>query len=315
MATREERIAEAQQVLGDLGLPQKQQNELAALVLLASCSLRPKAKWAAVASSSVRPHEILAFINQHYGKGYAENTRETVRKDVLHQFVAAALLVRNEDQPGRPTNSPNTNYRLSPLAVDTLRAFRTGAWGAAVERFLESAPSLGERYRRPRETAHISFALPDGHQYLLSPGRHNELQKAIVEQFLPTFVPDARVLYIGDTDRKGLLRDDDALRDLNLDVTDHNKLPDVILYSPSRALLVLIEAVTSRGPVSPKRWEELEAMLGDSADERAYVSAFATLKDFKAFIADIAWETEVWIAEIPGHMIHYNGEKFLGPQH
>ncbi|MFS2517149.1 MULTISPECIES: BsuBI/PstI family type II restriction endonuclease [Parabacteroides] len=31
-------------------------------------------------------------------------------------------------------------------------------------------------------------------------------------------------------------------------------------------------------------------------------------------MADIAWETEVWIAENPGHMIHFNGDRFIGPR-
>ena len=28
----------------------------------------------------------------------------------------------------------------------------------------------------------------------------------------------------------------------------------------------------------------------------------------------INWDTEVWIAELPEHMIHLNGDQFMGPR-
>ena len=153
----------------------------------------------------------------------------------------------------------------------------------------------------------------DGSIIFLSPGIHNKLQVAVVEEFGPRFAPGANLLYIGDTAEKHVVFDAHELSKLNVPVTEHDKLPDIILYWPERNWLFLIEAVTSHGPVSPKRHHEIEAMLKGCPAERVYVTAFLDPKAFRKYAGFIAWETEVWIAETPEHMIHFNGPKFLGP--
>ncbi|MBV8310580.1 MAG: hypothetical protein JO344_09370, partial [Planctomycetaceae bacterium] len=44
-------------------------------------------------------------------------------------------------------------------------------------------------------------------------------------------------------------------------ITEHDELPDIVLYDPQKQWLFMIEAVTSHGPVSPKRHREIEAFL------------------------------------------------------
>jgi len=107
--------------------------------------------------------------------------------------------------------------------------------------------------------------------------------------------------------------DTETLAALRIAVTEHDKLPDVILYDAQRRWLFLMEAVTSHGPVNPKRHAEIERMLAECPAERVYVTAFLDRSDFRRYAADIAWETEVWIAESPDHMVHFNGPRFLGP--
>ena len=155
--------------------------------------------------------------------------------------------------------------------------------------------------------------MADGSTIFLSPGTHNQLQAAVVEEFGPRFAPGADLLYVGDTAVKQVIFDAAGLAKLNVPVTQHDKLPDLILYWPERNWLFLVEAVTSHGPVSPKRHHEIDAMLQHCPAERVYVTAFLDRKAFRRYAADIAWETEVWIAESPEHMIHFNGPKFLGP--
>ena len=96
-------------------------------------------------------------------------------------------------------------------------------------------------------------------------------------------------------------------------MTFHDKLPDVVLYWREKNWLVLVEAVTSHGPVSPKRYAEIEGMLSSCTADRVYITAFLDSKGFRKYAGDIAWETEVWMASDPDHMIHFNGPKFLGP--
>ncbi len=105
----------------------------------------------------------------------------------------------------------------------------------------------------------------------------------------------------------------DHLKQLNIPEMNHEKLPDVVLYDEKKNWLFLIEAVTTHGPVSPKRHAELEVALRRCSAGRVYVTAFMDFSTFKKYASDIVWESEVWIAEFPSHMIHFNGDKFLGP--
>jgi len=155
--------------------------------------------------------------------------------------------------------------------------------------------------------------LPSGEVLKLSPGEHNVLQAAIITEFAPRFAPGSLLLYLGDTAQKHLHVDQRVLDLLKIPVTKHDKLPDVVLHLPTKNWLFLIEAVTSHGPVSPKRKRELEAVLESCPIPRVYVSAFLGVREFKRHAENIAWETEVWIAEMPDHLIHFNGDKFLGP--
>jgi len=154
----------------------------------------------------------------------------------------------------------------------------------------------------------------DGAIYKLSPGKHNLLQAEIIEEFGPRFAPGSKLLYLGDTANKILIFEKNIFAQLNVAVSDHGKLPDIVLYEESRTRLFLIEAVTSHGLVSPKRQVELEELFAQCPFSRIYISAFLDFATFKRFVNGIAWETEVWIAEMPSHLIHFNGDKFLGPR-
>ena len=155
----------------------------------------------------------------------------------------------------------------------------------------------------------------EGKEIKLSAGKHNEVQAAVIEQFGPRFASGAKVLYLGDTSNKDLHLDKQGLERIGILITEHSKLPDVVIYDEEREWLFLIEVVTSHGPVSPKRMLELEDFLKDSKVGRIYVTAFPNKSEFKKHINDIAWETEVWIAENPDHMIHFNGDRFIGPRY
>ena len=186
--------------------------------------------------------------------------------------------------------------------------------GKADPRFPCEQGALVERYARGRNRRLIPVKLPDGRERRLSPGRHNEVQRAIVEEFVPRFAPGSHLLYLGDTARKDLFMDRVRLIDLGISITDHDKLPHVVLYDAGREWLFLVEAVTSHGPVSPTRIVDLEVMLPACPAGAVYVSALPDFGDFRKHMRSIAWETEVWLCDTPDHMIHYDGERFLGPR-
>ena len=256
---------------------------------------------------------MMPFNREENGKDYAPNTRETVRRFTLHQFVEAQLVVQNPDEPQRPVNSPKWNYQVTAEALDVLRAYGTDAWQSATDRYLADLPGLKARYAAAREMDRIPLTLPDGSIFTLSPGGQNVLLKAMVEDFCPRFTPGGQVLYIGDAGDKWALFERETLSSLNVEVDEHGKMPDLVIYLPDRNWLVLLEAASSHGPVDSKRQAELAGLFAQSTAGLVYVSCFPNRAEFRKYVDKIAWESEVWCADHPTHMIHYNGERFLGP--
>ncbi|MBN1588422.1 MAG: hypothetical protein JW888_02805 [Pirellulales bacterium] len=304
---------EALEIIHALGLPRGQRNKRSALTLLALANISRKGSWARAQQPLMRIWDIMGFMRERYGKDYAANSRETIRRSTIHQFEQARIVDRNPDDPARPTNSGNTVYSLTDDVMPVLKSFGTRSFDRNVKKFILKFGELQEHYAKRRELEQVQLRLPDGAQIALSPGKHNRLQVAIIEQFGPRFAPGSRVLYVGDTARKHVICDKKAIAGLNIGITDHDKLPDLVLYLAARKWLFLVEAVTSHGPVNPKRHSEMEAMLAGCSAYRVYVTAFLNRADFRRYVADIAWETEVWIADTPDHMIHFDGYKFLGP--
>ncbi len=309
------KIKDAQERLKALGLPAAQQNEMSALSLLALAGLGPDDSWSQAHRHGVTVTKgVMAFVPEAYGKNYAPNTRETFRRQVLHQFVQARVADYNPFEPDLPTNSPHAHYALTEAALTVIRAYGTEHWDVAVREFIAQQGSLVAVYQRKRARRLVPVRMPDGMVFELSPGRHNELQVAVVEEFVPRFAPGARLLYLGDTANKNLYVDDSGLTALGVTVTEHEKLPDIILHDAERGWLLLVEVVTAHGPMTPKRVVELESMFVNCAAGLVFVSAFPDLVEFRKHIKEVAWDTEVWIAGAPDHLIHFNGDRFLGPR-
>jgi type II restriction enzyme len=209
----------------------------------------------------------------------------------------------------------NQHYALTSEALEAIRAFGTRGFESSVQRFLTAQKGgLMARYGRARKNAAVAVSLPGGASLRLSPGAHNMLQADVIQTFRPRFAPESVVLYLGDTDHKTKVVDESRLAALGVPVTKHDKLPDIVLFDEHRGWLFLIEAVTSHGPVSSKRHVELETVLANAEPGRVYVSAFPSFREFKKYAEEIAWETEVWVAEFPEHLLHYNGDRFFGPR-
>jgi len=307
------RIHDTISILKQLGLPREQQNARSALTLLALLDLKPKTPWSEAGTPLRGITEMMGFFAEYYGKEYAPNTRETVRRYTVHQFVQAGLAIPNPDKPSRPTNSPQAVYQIEAGALELLKTFGTPAWDKALQTYLSSIETLQRRYAYEREMTRIPLSFPSGKVISLTPGGQNVLVKHIVDEFCPRFTPGAKPIYVGDTGEKWAHFDEDALRALGVTVDLHGKMPDVVVYHEAKGWLVLIEAVTSHGPVNPKRHQELRELFKESKAGLVFVTAFLSRHDLNKYLGDIAWETEVWVADAPSHLIHFNGEKFLGP--
>ncbi len=307
-------VEEAQTILHALGMPPAQCNAMSGMTLIALCGLKPDSVWSeARRSGHTLTKGIMDHLREHFRMEYAPNTRETFRRQVLHQFIQGRIADYNPFDPGLPTNSPRTHYAVTEEALKVVRLFGTDQWDDAVSWFQRELGTLVERYQAQRDAHMIRTMLPSGVELLLSPGRHNEVQKAIIEEFIPRFASGSVLLYIGDTANKDLYVDRDELTRLGVPITEHDKLPDVVLYDEGREWLFLIEAVTSHGPMTPKRVVELNELLATSSADAVYVTAFLDLRELRRHIQFLAWETEVWLVDTPDHMIHFDGEKFIGP--
>lgn len=317
------KLTEAQQILAAFGLPKRQQNERSALTLLALCNLKETDSWksslkismAVVGNKDNAKYEgVMRFIAEHYNKKYAENSRETFRRQTLHQFVQAGIVEHNPENPQLPTNSKDNHYRLTEPALKVIRAFGTKKWNEEVKVFGKNVGSLQATYNRNRNLQMIPVKLSNGKELKFSPGKHNQVQVSIIKEFASRFAQGSVLLYVGDTANKDLFIDSESLKTLGIPINEHSKLPDIVLYDKKRNWLFLIEAVTSHGPVSPKRIVELEKLMKDCKAGKIYISAFPDFKEFKKHMADIAWDTEVWLVDSPEHMIHFNGDRFIGPR-
>ena len=309
-------VEEARIILRTLGLPPAQSNEMSALTLLSLCGLGPDDPWSkATRIRCTVTKGIMDYVREKFGKEYAPNTRETFRRQVLHQFVQGHIADYNPFEPSLPTNSPRAHYAITEAALAAVKAYgKASRWKTAARKFLAEQGALSVLYSPEREQRRVPILLPDGQEFRLSPGKHNEVQKAIVEEFAARFAAGSELLYLGDTAKKNLVVNVGVLGELGIPITEHDKLPDVVMYDRTRQWLFLIEAVTSHGPVSPKRIVELEAMFADCPAGLVYVSAFPDMSEFKKHAPNIAWETEVWLADVPDHLIHFNGDRFFGPR-
>lgn len=310
---KQERIDEALQIVTLLGLPKAQQNERSALSLLALLNITPDKAWPEAESPLIGITPIMEWVREHYEKDYAPNTRETFRRQTMHQFVDAGIALYNPDDPGRSVNSPKAVYQIEPETITLLRCFGTDEWTPKLAAYLADRETLIARYAKEREQKLIPAQIAPGVHITLSPGEHSELIRAIIEDFAPRYAPGSLLVYAGDTGDKWGYFDKPLLAKLGVEVDSHGKMPDVVLYFAEKDWLLLVESVTSHGPVDGKRHAELAKLFAGSNAGLVYVTAFPNRAVMGRYLGDIAWETEVWVADAPSHLIHFNGERFLGP--
>ena len=304
-----DKVEEAREFLKTIGMPKAQQTDLCCYVILAMAGIKPDMSWSEATNEWIRIHDMIQFVNTFYGVSYAENSRETFRKQALHSFRTAALIEDN----GKATNSPNYRYRLTEETVELLKTMQTPEWEIVLKRFFCYHKKLIDVYASKKQMTMMPVNI-NGEDFKFSTGKHNELQKAIIEEFAPRFAPNSECLYVGDTTKKDLVKNVDKLKALGFEITLHDKMPDVVLYREDENWIYFVESVTSVGPMDPKRILEITEMTKDVTAGKIFVTAFLDFKTYKKFAEELAWETEVWIADMPDHMIHLDGDRFMGPR-
>ncbi len=314
-------INEALLVLSRLGIPldglKPRELEKMAMAFLAVADVKRSADWSKArireGKEALKSRDIIAYLNQHFEEEISMGSYDDIRRKDLKLPVVAGIIIASANKPNAARNDPTRGFSLSPEYVELIQRFGQPDWEAAMEEFMADKPTLAERLDAARLIEVVPIRLPDGQMLQFSPGEHNLLQKAIIEQFLPRYGYGAEVLYVGDTAKKFLVRAEAKLRALKFFELEHGELPDVVAYSATKNWLFLVEAVHSSGPISSVRLLELKRLAKECTADIIFVTAFLTRNIFRKFAPDIAWETEVWIADAPDHLVHFDGEKFLGP--
>jgi len=309
-----QKVEDALRILFEVGMPRAQQNERSALCLLAICDLKPNQPWSDASNPLIGITPIMEFAAKHYmDKPYAPNTRETIRRQSMHQFCDGGLASYNPDKPDRPVNSPAAVYQITGEMLALVQAFGRNRWAESLALFRKQRLSLAEHYAKDRQMAEVPLMVAPGKTVNLSPGDHSVLIRQIVEVFGARYAPGGKLIYAGDTGDKWGYFDKGALAELGIKPDSHGKFPDVIIYMPEKNWLLLCESVTSHGPVDGKRHDELKKLFAGCKAGLVFVTAFPTRAVMAKYLTVIAWETEVWCAEAPTHLTHFNGERFLGP--
>ncbi|WP_020606065.1 BsuBI/PstI family type II restriction endonuclease [Spirosoma spitsbergense] len=308
-------VNEALDILDSVGIPVNTKSERGAekmaQAFLAVANVTED--WTTASDNThLQTRQIITFVNKHFEETISSGSYDDIRRKDLKLLVIADLIVNSGDKLSAATNDPTRGYALHSDFKNLVVQYKTTSWVKSLAAFNATKPSLADLLERKRNIEQIPVSLPGGKPLNLSLGEHNVLQKAVIEQFLPRFGSDCHVLYIGDTSNKMLHIEEEELARLAFFKLSHDELPDIIAYSEKNNWLYLIEAVHSSGPMSEIRVHELKKLLKDCRAELIFVTAFLTRTDFRKWVMNIAWETEVWIADNPDHLIHFNGHKFLG---
>jgi type II restriction enzyme len=312
-------IEEALDILSSVGIPVAEQTErrkermaMAFLAVAGVTSTWNVAK-GLEEKRLMSTRDIIDFINEHFEENLSRGSYDDIRRKDLRLLVLAGFIVNSADNPNAATNDPTRGYSLESNFKNLITSYKTSHWSGKLQPFVANKVSLKERLARKRNIEKVPVTLPSGKLLELSAGKHNLLQKEIIEEFLPRFGQGCQILYVGDTSNKRLYLDEKQLKSLNFFELAHDELPDIIAYDSSKKWLYLIEAVHSSGAINEVRLLELKELTKKCTAEIIYVTAFLDKKEFKKWILEIAWETEVWIADNPDHLIHFNGHKFLEP--
>lgn len=316
-------VTQALQILEALGVPltglTPRRKEKMAKAFLAVASLKPGMAWSDAKDNNdahqLQSRQVIAFMNANLGENISPGSYDDIRRKDLVLPEQALIVLKSAKNPDANTNDGTRGFALNPVAAQAIRQFGTSHWQSAVDQFMAGRQSLSTQLRRDRDLARIPVRIADGTSLSFSPGKHNILQKEVIENFLPVFGFDAEVLYVGDTAKKNLFVNQEKLSELQFFELAHDKLPDVVAYSETKNWLYLIEAVTTANPITELRRKALMEVTTACTADVIFITAFPDRATYRTFAKDIAWETEVWIADAPEHMIHFNGDKFLGPYH
>lgn len=314
-------INEALIILEALGVPTSdltnRRRIKMAKAFMSVAGLKPGMRWTQIKDNDdehrLLSRQIITHMNTYWGEDISSGSYDDIRRKDLALPVEALVILNSAKNPNANTNDGTRGFAINPAAAKVICKYGDAGWQQSVQEFHRERPTLASTLSRVRNLARVPVQINSEIELTFSAGKHNDLQKEIIESFLPIYGHGAEVLYVGDTANKNLFLDTKGLEKINFFELAHDKLPDVVAYSAEKNWLYLIEAVTTANPITELRRSVLLRAASKCTADLIFVTAFLDRDTYRKFSKDIAWETEVWIADAPEHMIHFNGDKFLGP--
>jgi hypothetical protein len=254
-------------------------------------------------SEGARVHDILNFAREVVGKKVAENTREAYRKNSLAPLMNYGLIVRHQ----LSTNDPNTYYRLHPDFIQIFSEQNVDKRNKLISG-LQKLFAKAKAIKKSQHKHDMSVRIDAAQVFSLSPGEHNSLERAVVEIFGHAFLHDPQVVYLGDTAPRKGYQNRTLMRKLNLPIDTTASLPDIILFSEPESHVVIVEAVSTSGPVNSLRLDQLKKFTKGPRKLRykiSYISAFPSRSIFRRFVEQISWGSSVWIENEPHNIVHF----------
>ena len=312
-------LNEARDILVSIGMPPNLTNPRSVMTLAALAEISDNKKWRTASEGYHGTHHIVEYINSHFpnkagldSKPYAENSRETFRKDNIKPWISAGIL---EPKAGLATNDSDNSYRFTSYFAALLRTYGTEQWEENLADYKATHISYAEYLKQTKTVEREYIAEYEGINISLKKSAHNKLQVNILESLIPLICKEKpELLYIGDATNRDLWQKNERLEELGIHIfSQSGNLPDIIVYDRCAKRIIFIEAYHSTGPFTIDRVNDIKALCKcEEGTEAAFITAFdSTAKMLKNY-KDVAWDTDMWSADEPTHLVHKNGDKFIG---
>lgn len=312
-------LNDARDILISIGMPAALTNPRSVMTLAALAEIYPGQKWRNASESYHGTHFIVDFINTHFPNKagldiapYAENSRETFRKSNIKPWISAGIL---EPKAGLATNDRDNSYRFSSYFAALIRSYGTDQWKERLEDYKKMHASYAEYLKQTKTVERDYITEYEGVQIALKKSPHNKLQMEILKNLIPLVsVGKPELLYIGDATDRDLWQKDARMEELGIHVLSKSgSLPDIILYDKHENRIIFIEAYHSSGPFTIDRVNSLKALCHcEPGTEAAFITAFDSTSKMLKHYKEVAWDTEIWSSDEPTHLVHKNGDKFIG---
>lgn len=289
-------------ILEGIGFPKQYSNEQTAISIMALQDRTPRPgliKGHNCLAEGARITDIINYARNDLGKNYAENTRESIRKNSLKHLVDFGLAHVNKDDPKRAVNSGKTNYTLVEEFSELLQLQESPELlSQKMLSFTDEITVNRQTYLAELQQHDILINVPFTNTIIpYSPGDHNVIAKLIVEEIFKENKQEIHLAYLGDTKDKSKYLDRELLERLRISIDQHAKLPDVIGVDLIKGEVLIFEAVASSGPVDNLRKKELELLFAKCPYPLRMATVFLKRSIFQKYSNNIAPGTTVYVIE------------------